>query len=170
MLAKVKSYALYGLTGVPVDVEVDVSYGMPSFDIVGLPDASVKEAKERVRSAIKNNGKKFPNTRITINLAPADLKKQGSYFDLAIAIGMLQASESEKMQFYKDYVLIGELSLDGTLRAVSGLLPMLISAAVSVMLSLAGAFIGAKRSSSSRSHSKKSIMRSAIKRAGHSHR
>ncbi len=128
MLAKVKSYALYGLTGVPVDVEVDVSYGMPSFDIVGLPDASVKEAKERVRSAIKNNGKKFPNTRITINLAPADLKKQGSYFDLAIAIGMLQASESEKMQFYKDYVLIGELSLDGTLRAVSGLLPMLISA------------------------------------------
>ena len=128
MLAKVKSYALIGLTGFPVDVEVDVSNGLPSFEIVGLPDASVKEAKERVRSAIKNSGKKYPNARITVNLAPADVKKQGSYFDLAIAVGMLMASSSEAEKLDDGYVLIGELSLDGTLRSVSGLLPMLISA------------------------------------------
>lgn len=128
MLAKVKSYALIGLTGFPVDVEVDVSNGLPSFEIVGLPDASVKEAKERVRSAIKNSGKKYPNARVTVNLAPADVKKQGSYFDLAIAIGILTASNSEQVNFNGEYVLIGELSLDGTLRSVSGLLPMLISA------------------------------------------
>lgn len=128
MLAKVKSYALIGLTGFPVDVEVDVSNGLPSFDIVGLPDASVKEAKERVRSAVKNSGKKYPNVRVTVNLAPADVKKQGSYFDLAIAVGILTASNSESEKLDDSYVLIGELSLDGTLRSVSGLLPMLISA------------------------------------------
>ncbi len=128
MLAKVKSYALIGLTGFPVDVEVDVSNGLPSFDIVGLPDASVKEAKERVRSAVKNSGKKYPNVRVTVNLAPADVKKQGSYFDLAIAVGILTASNSESEKLDDNFVLIGELSLDGTLRSVSGLLPVLISA------------------------------------------
>ncbi len=128
MLAKVKSYALIGLTGLPVDVEVDVSNGLPSFEIVGLPDASVKEAKERVRSAVRNSGKKYPNVKVTVNLAPADVKKEGSYFDLAIAIGILTASNSTDDKFDDSFVLIGELSLDGTLRAVSGLLPMLISA------------------------------------------
>ncbi len=128
MLAKVKSYALFGLKGFPVDVEVDVSSGLVKFEIVGLPDASVKESKERVRSAIKNSGRKFPNSKITINLAPADVKKQGAYLDLAIAIGILKASLAGIPDTASNYVLIGELSLDGSLRPVSGILPMLISA------------------------------------------
>ncbi len=128
MLAKTKSYALYGLTGYPVDVEVDVSAGLPSFEIVGLPDTAVKEAKERVRSAIKNSGYKFPNHKITINLAPADLKKQGAYLDLAMAVGILKSSQIGLNDNVNDYVFIGELSLDGTIRSVQGLLPMIISA------------------------------------------
>lgn len=128
MLAKVKSYALCGLEGFLVDVEVDVNNGIPSFDIVGLPDASVKESKERVRSAIKNSGFKFPNAKITVNLAPADIKKQGAYLDLAIAIGIIKASSSELSFDVDEFILIGELSLDGSLRAVQGMLPILISA------------------------------------------
>ena len=128
MLAKVKSYALLGLEGFLVDVECDVCNGMPSFDIVGLPDASVKESKERVRSAIKNSGKKFPNGKITINLAPADVKKQGSYLDLAVAVGILKASGVNMSDEVCDFVLIGELSLDGSLRGVQGVLPLIISA------------------------------------------
>ena len=128
MLAKVKSYALLGLEGFLVDVECDVCNGMPSFDIVGLPDASVKESKERVRSAIKNSGKKFPNGKITINLAPADVKKQGSYLDLAVAVGILKASGVNMSEDVCNFVLIGELSLDGSLRGVQGVLPLIISA------------------------------------------
>lgn len=128
MLAKVKSFALFGLDGFPVDVEVDVSNGLPSFEIVGLPDTAVKESKERVRSAIKNSGKKFPTTRITINLAPADVKKGGAYFDLALSVGIIKAFTGEITQDISNYVLLGELSLDGTLREVKGILPMLISA------------------------------------------
>ncbi|MBO5712900.1 MAG: YifB family Mg chelatase-like AAA ATPase, partial [Clostridia bacterium] len=111
-----------------VDVEADVTNGMPSFDIVGLPDATVKESKERVRSAIKNSGKKFPTTKIIVNLAPADIKKGGAYFDLAIAVGILRAYMSETPIDIDKYVMLGELSLDGTLREVKGILPMLISA------------------------------------------
>lgn len=128
MLAKVKSYALCGLNGFLVDVEVDVSKGIPSFDIVGLPDTAVKESKERVRSAIKNSGYKFPNAKITVNLAPADVKKQGAYLDLAIAVGIIKASSNELVNDLSDYILIGELSLDGGLRSVQGVLPVLISA------------------------------------------
>lgn len=128
MLAKTKSYALYGLTGFPVDVEVDVSNGLPSFEIVGLPDTAVKESKERVRSAIKNSGLKFPNHKITINLAPADVKKQGAYLDLAIAIGILKSSQVGLLDNVNEFVFLGELSLDGSIRAVQGLLPMIISA------------------------------------------
>lgn len=128
MLAKVKSYALNGLQGFPIDVELDVSNGMPSFDIVGLPDTAVKESKERVRSAIKNSGSKFPTVKITVNLAPADVKKQGAYLDLPIAIGIIKASSQDIIKDISDFVLIGELSLDGGLRAVQGILPMLISA------------------------------------------
>ncbi|MBO5926589.1 MAG: YifB family Mg chelatase-like AAA ATPase [Clostridia bacterium] len=128
MLAKTKSYALYGLSGFPVDVEVDASAGLPAFEIVGLPDASVKESKERVRSAIKNSGYKFPNGKITVNLAPADVKKQGAYLDLAIAIGILKASQSGLSNNVNEFVFVGELSLDGSIRSVSGLLPILISA------------------------------------------
>ncbi len=128
MLAKIKSYALIGLTGYPVDVEVDVSAGLPAFDIVGLPDAAVKESKERVRSAIKNSGYKFPNHKITINLAPADIKKQGAYLDLAIAVGILKSAQIGLNDKVNDYAFLGELSLDGSIRSVQGLLPMIISA------------------------------------------
>lgn len=128
MLAKTKSYALFGLTGFAVDVEVDVSNGLPAFDIVGLPDTAVKESKERVRSAIKNSGFKFPNHKITINLAPADVKKQGAYLDLAIAVGILKSNQIGLTDNVSEYVFIGELSLDGTIRSVQGLLPMIISA------------------------------------------
>ncbi|MBO5888604.1 MAG: YifB family Mg chelatase-like AAA ATPase [Clostridia bacterium] len=128
MLAKTKSYALIGLTGYPVDVEVDVSAGLPAFDIVGLPDAAVKESKERVRSAIKNSGYKFPNHKITINLAPADIKKQGAYLDLGIAVGILKSAQIGLNDNVNDYAFLGELSLDGSIRSVQGLLPMIISA------------------------------------------
>ncbi len=128
MLAKVNSFALLGLEGYLVNVEVDVSNGMPAFEIVGLPDTAVKESKERVRSAIKNSGKHFRNNKITVNLAPADIKKQGAYLDLAIAIGILKAQGEEGILDINDYVLLGELSLDGSLRAVQGILPILISA------------------------------------------
>ena len=128
MLAKVKSYALSGLQGFLVDVEVDVVHGIPSFDIVGLPDTAVKESKERVRSAIKNSGVKFPSSKITVNLAPADIKKQGAYLDLPIAVGIIRASSSDVLLNVSDFALIGELSLDGSLREVSGILPLLISA------------------------------------------
>ncbi len=128
MLAKITSFALYGLEGLPISVEVDVFNGMPSFEIVGLADTAVKESKERVRSAIKNSGKHFRNGKITINLAPADVKKQGAYLDLAIAVGILKAQGEENLDDVSDYVMLGELSLDGSLRGVNGIMPMLISA------------------------------------------
>ena len=93
MIAKIICYALNGLDGVPVEVETDVNRGMPAYEMVGLPDTVVKESKERVRSAIKNSGLLFPMNKITINFAPADLKKEGASFDLAIAISLLKASE-----------------------------------------------------------------------------
>ena len=128
MLAKVKSFGLQGIEGYPIDVEVDVSNGLPHFEIVGLADTSIKEAKERVRSAIKNSAYDYPIRRITVNLAPADIKKEGSLYDLAIAIGILSTDEENKIQNEKDYVYIGELSLDGSLKKVKGILPLLISA------------------------------------------
>jgi len=92
MLAKVRSCALLGIDGIPLEIEVDIADGLPAFDIIGLPDASVREAKERVRAAIRNCGFIFPYSRVTVNLAPADLKKEGSSFDLAIAVGLLAAT------------------------------------------------------------------------------
>lgn len=128
MLSVVKSFGLVGLSGYKVDVEVDVSQGLPKYDIVGLPDTAVKESKERVRSAIKNSGLKFPTNKITVNLAPANKKKEGPSFDLAIAVSVLCATGQIEGEKYKDYILIGELGLNGSLRAVNGLLPILISA------------------------------------------
>ena len=128
MLAKTNSYGLNGLMGYKIQVEVDISAGSPSYDIVGLPDASVKESKERVRSAIKNSMLKFPVHKITVNLAPANTKKEGSSFDLAIATSILVASEQVNCSVSKNYVYIGELGLDGSVKAVKGLLPLLISA------------------------------------------
>ncbi len=124
MLAKVTSCALEGLEGVLVDVEVDTSRGMPSLVIVGLPDAAVKESSERVRSAIKNSGFVFPGKRITVNLAPADIRKAGPAYDLPIAVGVLIASEQVWPQAVEGALFIGELSLDGSVRHVNGVLPI----------------------------------------------
>ena len=128
MIAKIICYALSGLEGIPVEVEADVNKGVPSYDMVGLPDTAVKESKERVRSALKNSGLLFPMNRITINFAPADLKKEGAAFDLAIAISLLKASEQLLSADVKDIVFLGELALTGDLRPINGLLPILISA------------------------------------------
>lgn len=128
MIAKIICYTLSGLEGVPVEVETDVNKGIPAYDMVGLPDAAVKESKERVRSAIKNSGLLFPLHKITVNFAPADIKKEGAAFDLAVAVSLLKASEQLVGADVKDTVFLGELALDGSLRPVNGLLPILISA------------------------------------------
>lgn len=126
MLSKITSFALRGLDGFPVEVETDINKGMVSYDLVGLPDAAVKESRERVRSAIKNSGLIFPVNKITVNLAPADVKKAGSHFDLPLAVSLLIASD--QLTAESGFVLLGELALDGSLRPVTGLLPILISA------------------------------------------
>ena len=123
MLAKVKTAAIIGLDGHLVEVEVDISPGLPSFAIVGLPDAAVQEARERVRAAIRNSGYTFPMRRIVVNLAPADLKKAGPSYDLPIAAGILLSSEQVSADV-SDSIFLGELSLDGSLRHTNGVLPM----------------------------------------------
>lgn len=123
MLAKVTTCAVIGLEGELVEVEVDISQGLPAFTIVGLPDVAVQEARERVRAAIKNSGNVFAMKRITVNLAPADLKKAGPAYDLPIAIGILLASE-QLVADVGQSVFLGELSLDGSLRHTNGILPM----------------------------------------------
>ncbi len=128
MLAKVKSLGLKGIDGYGVDVETDVSNGLPHFEIVGLGDTAIKEAKERVRSAIKNSAFIYPTKRITINLAPADIKKEGSLYDLAIAVAILSCDEENKIENEGKFVYLGELSFDGSVRKIKGLLPLLISA------------------------------------------
>ncbi len=128
MIAKIVCYALNGLEGVPVEVETDVNRGVPAYDMVGLPDAAVKESKERVRSALKNSGLLFPMNRITINFAPADIKKEGASFDLAVAVSLLKASEQLVGVNVGKTVFLGELALNGDLRPIAGLLPILISA------------------------------------------
>ncbi len=128
MLAVVKSFGLVGLSGYKVDVEVDVNLGMPHYEIVGLPDTAIKESKERVRSAIKNSGFQFPSNRIIVNLAPASKKKEGPAFDLAIAISILCATSQLEISKVKQFLYIGELGLNGGLKSVNGVLPILISA------------------------------------------
>ena len=127
MLSKVKSFSLIGLKGVEIDVEVDIMKAKPQITVVGLPDSTIKESIERVSSAISNSGFFMPQKRIVINLAPADVRKEGSLFDLPIAIGILVSSGYIDASI-KDYAMIGELSLDGKLRPVNGMLPLLISA------------------------------------------
>ncbi|MCS7283095.1 MAG: YifB family Mg chelatase-like AAA ATPase [Anaerolineae bacterium] len=124
MLAKVTSCALIGLEGILVEVEVDSSPGFPSLTIVGLPDTAVKESTERVRTAIKNSGLTFPRNRLTINLAPADLRKEGPAYDLPIAVGILVASEQAWPQAVEGALFVGELSLDGSVRHIPGVLPI----------------------------------------------
>lgn len=128
MLAKVNSYALNGLEGFGVSVEVDVNAGLPAYEVVGLADTAVKESRERVRAAIKNSLLDYPIKKITVNLAPADSKKEGSIYDLPIAVGILAATEQLPAHSYKPYVIVGELSLDGSLRHIKGLMPILLSA------------------------------------------
>lgn len=127
MIAKIKSFALNGLTGIPVEVEVDAGNGLPAFDLVGLADTAVKEARDRVRAAIKNSGRSVPARKITANFAPADVKKEGSSFDLPLAIGVLVCT-GQLLNDGNGAVFLGELSLDGTLRRINGVLPILISA------------------------------------------
>ncbi len=127
MLSKTYSYALSGIDSYLVTIEVDCSRGLPATIIVGLPDNAIKESKERVRAAIKNSGHKFPISRNTINLSPADTKKEGPSFDLAIALGILASSESISPANLNEYAMLGELSLDGEIKPVSGILPISLS-------------------------------------------
>ena len=124
MLAKVHSCAVIGLEGAIVEVEVDTARGLPSFTIVGLPDTAVQESRERVQAAIKNAGLVFPRHRLTVNLAPAALRKEGPAYDLPIALGVLIATEQVQPEGLENSVIVGELSLDGSLRHVRGVLPM----------------------------------------------
>lgn len=127
-LAKVLSLGISGIDGYVVTVETDLSNGLPAFDIVGLPDASVKESKERVKAAIKNSNYTVPTKRITVNLAPADRKKEGAAYDLPITVAILEASEQIPANSTKGCAFLGELSLDGELRGIHGVLPMVIAA------------------------------------------
>lgn len=122
MFVKVNSMSVIGMESYPVFVEVDTSQGLPQFATVGLPDASVKESRDRIKAAIKNSGYRFPRSHVTINLAPADIKKEGTGFDLPIAVGILAAEELIKETVLPDCLFIGELSLDGSIKGVSGVL------------------------------------------------
>lgn len=128
MLARLESAAVFGIDALPVHVEVDVSFGIPQFSLVGLPDTSVRESRDRVRAAIRNSGFEFPAHRITINLAPADVRKAGSAFDLPIALGVLAAEGGLGDRDIRRIVVVGELSLDGTIHAARGVLPIAAAA------------------------------------------
>ncbi len=128
MLARLRTAALFGVEACPVHVEVDVSFGLPGFTMVGLPDASVRESRDRVRSAIRNSGFEFPAHRIVVNLAPADVRKAGAAFDLPIALGVLAAQGSVQRRQIADLVILGELSLDGSIHATHGVLPIAAAA------------------------------------------
>ena len=128
MLARLESAAVFGVDSHPVHVEVDVGLGLPFFRMVGLPDTSVRESRDRVRAAIRNSGFEFPTHRITINLAPADVRKAGSSFDLPIALGILSAEGVLTSRGLQNVVLVGELSLDGSIHGVRGVLPIAAAA------------------------------------------
>jgi magnesium chelatase family protein len=128
MVSKVFTSSLYGIDGIKVEVEVDITHGLPSFNVVGLPEPSVKESRERVRAAINNAGFEFPNDRIIVNLAPADVRKEGSSYDLPMAIGMLAAMGVVSGDLLGDHLITGELSLDGRIKGVRGVLPMALLA------------------------------------------
>jgi magnesium chelatase family protein len=128
MLATVLSSSVLGVDAYKVEVEVDISRGLPTFSTVGLPEGAVRESKERVKAALKNSGYHFPSDRITVNLAPADVKKEGSGFDLPMAIGILAATGLVAPPILTSHIIIGELSLDGSIRAIKGALSMAIMA------------------------------------------
>jgi magnesium chelatase family protein len=128
VLACLRTAALFGIDACTVHVEVDVSFGLPLFNLVGLPDASVRESRDRVKSAIRNSGFEFPSHRVTVNLAPADVRKAGSAFDLPIALGILAAQGAVARREINDVVVLGELSLDGSIHAARGVLPIAAAA------------------------------------------
>ena len=128
MLSGIFSSALVGIDAYVVEVEVDINFGLPSFTTVGLPEASVKESKERVKSAINNSGYEFPDDRIIVNLAPANIKKEGTGFDLPIAVGILCATGILSPTVVSKYLVVGELSLDGRIKSVKGALSTSLAA------------------------------------------
>ncbi len=128
MLSKVSSCAVLGIDGQIIQVEVDITPGLPTFSTVGLPDNAIRESKDRVKAAIKNCGYEFPNKRITVNLAPADIRKEGPGFDLPIAVGILESSQTLDINNSGRYCMVGELSLGGGVHRVSGILPMILAA------------------------------------------
>ena len=128
MLSKVLSFGLTGITGYPVEIEIDINAGLPGYDVVGLADTAIKESKSRVKAAIKNSAYNYPIHKVIINLAPADTKKEGSMYDLPIALGILASQDIIQPKALEGYVFLGELSLNGEIRKLNGILPMLISA------------------------------------------
>ena len=122
MLSIVNSYGLSGIDGYLIKCEIDITQGLPGYDIVGLVGTAIKESKERVKSAIKNSMLQYPIIKVTVNLAPADTKKEGPVYDLAIACGILAATEQVNLQKVKDYIILGELGLDGSVRKINGVL------------------------------------------------
>lgn len=128
MLSIIKSMSLQGLEGILINVEVDISAGMPSWEVVGLPDASIRESKERVRTAIKNCGIAVLSRKYIINLSPANLKKEGSMLDLAIAVGILRSMDVIQETDLRNTILVGELSLDGKINQINGILPICVEA------------------------------------------
>lgn len=128
MLSTIQTISLHGLEGYLIEVQVDVSAGLPSWEVVGLPDTSVKESKERVKIAIKNSGYDFQNRKIVVNLSPADVRKGGTCFDLPIAIGLLRNFGNIKKFNDKEIIFVGEMSLDGRINKVNGILPICIEA------------------------------------------
>ena len=128
MLARILCSAVIGIEAYIVEVEVDIASGLPAFTTVGLPEAAVKESRERVKSAILNSGYRFPDDRITVNLAPANIKKDGTGFDLPIAVGLLAATHALDPKELGRYLILGELSLDGRVKPVAGSLPMALAA------------------------------------------
>ncbi len=128
MLSKVHSAGLLGIEAYPIEIEVDVSPGLPAEVVVGLPDAAVKESRDRVRTAINNSGFSYPDDKITVNLAPADVKKEGPSFDLPIALGVLAASGQLSRDRLGGQVIVGELALDGAVRPINGVLSIVLAA------------------------------------------
>lgn len=128
MLSRVLSSAVFGIDAYVVEVEVDIALGLPAFATVGLPEGAVKESKDRVKAAVKNCGYDFPSRRITVNLAPADIRKEGAAFDLPMAVGILAATEIVQKGRLNDYFILGELSLDGQVKPVKGMLPIAVAA------------------------------------------
>ena len=128
MLSRVLSSAVFGIDAYVVEVEVDIALGLPAFATVGLPEGAVKESKDRVKAAVKNCGYDFPSRRITVNLAPADIRKEGAAFDLPMAVGILAATEIVQKERLNDYFILGELSLDGQVKPVKGMLPIAVAA------------------------------------------